>query len=272
MLIIGLTGDIACGKSTVASMLAARGATLLDADLLVRELYADRDFASRVAALFDTDSLHLDSSEVQALALPHEYSCSAPTAAPMKKEGTRNAQAQQAQAQQVQAAQSQAAQSQATQSQAAQSRFLAADGTVNRAALGRLVFGDAKALKRLEALVHPAVAALRDARIAALKELSSPPRAVVLEAVKLIESGQARICDQVWWVVCDSEVQLRRLISNRAMSEQDARARLAQQPDRQAKRAGLGDVACALIENNRGLAELEKEVEREWRRALEKTE
>ena len=269
MLILGLTGDIACGKSTVASMLAARGATLLDADLLVRELYADRDFASLVAALFDTDSLHPDSLETQVTApvtaAPHEYSCSAPTAAPMKKEGAHDVLSQ------VQHAQVQHAQVQASQTQVAKSRFLAADGTVDRAALGHLVFSDASALKRLEALVHPAVAALRDARIADLKERSSPPRAVVLEAVKLIESGQARICDQVWWVVCDPEVQLRRLISNRGMREQEARARLAQQPDRGGKRAGLGAVSCALIENNRGLAELEKEVEREWRRALEKT-
>ena len=52
MKILGLTGDIAAGKSTVAQLLKKRGAEIIDADALVHELYADQAFAARVAALF----------------------------------------------------------------------------------------------------------------------------------------------------------------------------------------------------------------------------
>lgn len=218
MIILGLTGDIACGKSTVARWLQTRGAVLLDADLLVRELYADPVFARQVAALFDDETS------------PHEYSSGATSASVTD----------------------------------AQSRFLLPDGTINRVALGNLVFNDALALRRLEELVHPAVAALRDRKIADLRKSQTPPRAVVLEAVKLIESGQARGCDEVWWIVCDPEVQLRRLMENRGLSEEAARIRLAQQPDREKKRALLGDVPCVVVENNKGMAELENRVAKQW--------
>lgn len=52
MKILGLTGDIACGKSSVARILKEMGAVWLDSDLLVRDLYADPGFAAKVQALF----------------------------------------------------------------------------------------------------------------------------------------------------------------------------------------------------------------------------
>ena len=52
MKILGLTGDIACGKSTVAKLLVELGAAHVDADSLVHDLYADRAFATQVVALF----------------------------------------------------------------------------------------------------------------------------------------------------------------------------------------------------------------------------
>ena len=55
--ILGLTGNIASGKSTVAAMLAERGAVVIDSDLLVRELYADRSFAQEIAGTFGPDAL-----------------------------------------------------------------------------------------------------------------------------------------------------------------------------------------------------------------------
>ncbi len=240
MLILGLTGDIACGKSTVGRWLQARGARLLDADLLVRELYADPVFARQVAALFEN-------------ATPlHEYSCSATSANATSANAT--------------SANATSANATSASLTDAQSRFLLPDGTINRATLGNLVFNDALALRRLEELVHPAVAALRERKIAALRNIEKPPRVVVLEAVKLIESGQALSCDQIWWIVCDAKVQLRRLMENRGLSGKEARLRLAQQPDREAKHALLGNVPCAVIENNESLAELENHVAKSWER------
>ncbi|HEY0076778.1 MAG TPA: dephospho-CoA kinase, partial [Abditibacteriaceae bacterium] len=52
-MILGLTGGIASGKSTVARLLKERGAVHIDADTIVRELYADTQFAGQVQALFE---------------------------------------------------------------------------------------------------------------------------------------------------------------------------------------------------------------------------
>ena len=200
-LLLGLTGGIACGKSTVARLLAERGAVVLDADALVHELYADPDFAARVAALFD---------------------------APVQRD----------------------------------------DGTIDRVALGHLVFADAEALRRLEALVHPAVEALRDEKLHVLHGADPRPPAIVIEAVKLVEAGQGAHCAAVWCVSCAREVQLRRLMATRGLSEEAARARLAHQPPLEAKQALLGPVPLVLIENSGTPQELEARVDKEWQAFL----
>jgi len=101
-----------------------------------------------------------------------------------------------------------------------------ADGSLDRAALGRLVFDDPDRLADLESIVHPAVARLEQDAIRAADALR--PAAIVIEAIKLVEAGHAGWCDEVWLVACDPEVQLARLIG-RGMSESDARQRIAAQ-------------------------------------------
>lgn len=97
------------------------------------------------------------------------------------------------------------------------------DGSLDRAALGRLVFSDPDRLAELESIVHPAVEHLeRDAICAAD---AGRPTAIVLEAIKLIEAGHAKWCDEVWVVVCDPEIQVGRLVG-RGMAEADARQRI----------------------------------------------
>ena len=101
-----------------------------------------------------------------------------------------------------------------------------ADGSLDRAALGRLVFADSSHLAQLEAIVHPAVARLeRDAILAAD---ATGPTAIVLEAIKLVEAGHSGWCDEVWLVTCEPAIQLARLIG-RGMSESDARQRIGAQ-------------------------------------------
>jgi len=102
------------------------------------------------------------------------------------------------------------------------------DGELDRAALGRLVFADPEALRDLEAIVHPAV---RPRILAALDaaDVAGAP-AVVIEAIKLVEGGLADLCDEVWLVTCDPNVQLERLLG-RGSPEAEARARIAAQGD-----------------------------------------
>jgi dephospho-CoA kinase len=100
------------------------------------------------------------------------------------------------------------------------------DGSLDRAALGRLVFADPVRLGELESIVHPAVADLLEGSIRTAD--SRGPAAIVLEAIKLIEAGHAPWCDEIWLVICDPETQLVRL-TGRGMDEPDARQRIAAQ-------------------------------------------
>ena len=103
---------------------------------------------------------------------------------------------------------------------------LASNGQIDRAALGRIVFQDPGALAELEAIVHPAV------RPAILEQVASAERAgapaVVVEAIKLVEGGLAELCDEVWLVTCDPEVQRERVLA-RGTEEDDADRRIAAQ-------------------------------------------
>jgi dephospho-CoA kinase len=115
--------------------------------------------------------------------------------------------------------------------------FRHADGSLDRAALGRLVFADPAALRDLEAIVHPAVrpriaAAVDDAR-------RDGARAIVIEAIKLVEGGLAATCDEVWLVTCDPPVQQERLV-RRGTAPADAAIRINAQTDFDAI-AGIAD-------------------------------
>jgi dephospho-CoA kinase len=104
--------------------------------------------------------------------------------------------------------------------------ILDADGALDRAALGRIVFADPAALRDLEAIVHPAVRP----RVVALVEEAERrgAAAVVIEAIKLVEGGLAATCNEVWLVRCDPAVQRDRLIA-RGTSARDADQRTAAQ-------------------------------------------
>jgi dephospho-CoA kinase len=86
-----------------------------------------------------------------------------------------------------------------------------ADGRLDRAALGRIVFADPAALRDLEAIVHPAV---RPRLLASIQDAATAGApAVVIEAIRLVEGGLARECDEVWLVTCDPAVQRARVVA-----------------------------------------------------------
>lgn len=107
---------------------------------------------------------------------------------------------------------------------------LAADGGVDKARLGRLVFADAAARDRLEAAIHPLVRQRFDelARAAA--------GVIVLEATRLVEAGFAPDFDLVVTVEAPPETRLRRAVA-RGLPAAEARARLVAQGDGTARRA-----------------------------------
>ena len=102
------------------------------------------------------------------------------------------------------------------------------DGSLDRAALGRIVFSDPVALRRLEAIVHPAVRPKILERILGAERTMAP--AVVVEAIKLVEGGLGTLCDEVWLVVCDPAAQRQRL-AGRGLDDATAGERMVAQGD-----------------------------------------
>src|SRR5215212_6730499 len=157
--VIGLTGPIASGKSSVAELLRQRGAEVIDADRVYRDLLAPGlALWKRVVDRFG------------------------PT-------------------------------------------IVGSDGNIDRAALANIVFANPDALGDLDRITHPAVIAEIRARIA-----QTSSALVVLEAVKLVQSGLAADVDALWFITADPETRLRRLISRSAMDEARARTRIAAAP------------------------------------------
>lgn len=191
--VLGITGNIACGKTAVGNMLLELGAEkYIDADTLVHQLYlSGQPIAREVAQVFGAG-------------------------------------------------------------------VMAADGSVDRRALGALVFGDVQALRRLEGIVHPAVGRVIHQALASL----SPGGIAVLDAVKLLEGGSAALCQSTWLIVCPEEQELARLIARNGLSEQEARARLRAQPAVESRLPLVDEV----IDNGGSLAATRQQVEAAFRR------
>ncbi len=112
---------------------------------------------------------------------------------------------------------------------------LAADGALDRAKLGRLVFADAEARSRLNAIVHPRVHAEQD-RLLREVEARDPHGIAVVDAALLIESGGYRRFDVVVVVWCRPEIQLARLMARNGLSREEAAQRIAAQMPSEEKR------------------------------------
>ncbi|WP_328999069.1 dephospho-CoA kinase [Kribbella sp. NBC_00709] len=190
MLRVGLTGGIGAGKSAVSSRLAARGAVVIDSDVLAREVVAR-----------GTDGL----SEVVAAFGPG---------------------------------------------------VLTADGDLDRPALGKIVFGDETARRKLEAIVHPRVRA-RAAEI----EQQAPADAVVVHDIPLlVETGQAGRFDVLLVVDVPVEVQVQRLTAHRGMSDEEANRRISSQASREDRLAA----ADVVVDNSGSLDDLDRRIDQVW--------
>lgn len=137
---------------------------------------------------------------------------------------------------------------------------LDADGALDRAALAGVVFGDAEARGKLNAIVHPRVRRRSDELIAA-----APADAVVVQDVPLlVEGGMAPYFPLVVVVHADAEERVRRLVEQRGMPESDARARIAAQAGDGARRAA----ADVWLDNAGSPGDLEATVDELWERRL----
>ncbi|MGW4389775.1 dephospho-CoA kinase [Streptomyces sp. NPDC004685] len=136
------------------------------------------------------------------------------------------------------------------------SDVLAPDGSLDRPALGAIVFADADRLAVLNSIVHPLVGA----RSAELEAAATGDSVVVHDVPLLAENGLAPLYDVVVVVDASPETQLDRLVRLRGMSEEDARARMAAQATRD-KRLEIADI---VIDNDVPLDELHRRVGAVW--------
>ncbi|MHA3702855.1 dephospho-CoA kinase [Jatrophihabitans sp. YIM 134969] len=186
---VAVTGGIGAGKSSVSTLLAERGAVVVDADRIAREVVEPgTPGLAAVAEAFGRD-------------------------------------------------------------------VLTADGALDRAALGAVVFADPDARRRLEAITHPLVRDLSEARLAAV-----PPGAVAVYDVPLLAESRSRAgFDVVVVVRADPEVRVERLVG-RGLTADDARARIAAQAS-DAEREALADV---VVDNSGDRAALAVRVDALW--------
>lgn len=195
-MILGVTGGIASGKSTVTKILASLGAAVVSADQLARQ-----------AVRPGTETLER---------LVRRFGPS----------------------------------------------ILRPDGTLDRKSLGSLVFADGAARNDLNAIVHPAIAALAEARLQVLSSQGLP--LIVYEAPLLFEAGAAERVDAVLVVRLDEDLQLRRLRERDGLDEGAARARIASQMPQEEKVAR----ADFLVDNSGSLQQTEEQVRRLFNRLV----
>nr|WP_202892365.1 dephospho-CoA kinase [Kribbella shirazensis] len=136
------------------------------------------------------------------------------------------------------------------------SGVLTADGELDRPALGKIVFGDEAARRKLEAIIHPRVRA----RAAEIEAQSSPDAIVVHDIPLLVETGQADRFDLVLVVDVPVEIQVRRLTTQRGMDATEAEQRIASQASREDRLA----VADVVVDNSGSLADLDHRVNEVW--------
>lgn len=194
--VIGLTGPIGAGKSTVAQMLRELGAKVLDADAIVHQEQSRGTVGySAIVQTFGT-------------------------------------------------------------------KVLGEDKEIDRKKLAAEVFGDPVKLEKLERIIHPRVIA----RILEARKMLTDGDVLVVEAIKLLESGLRSICDEIWVVVTPRETLLQRLEA-RGVSRAEAELRLRSQRSEEEFRAA----ADVVIENDADRDRTRVLVREAWSKARGRT-
>ncbi|MEY4348869.1 MAG: hypothetical protein RL719_166 [Actinomycetota bacterium] len=190
MYLVGLTGGIAAGKSTVAKRLVELGAIEVDADLLAKEaVAAGSDGLKAIVAIWGES-------------------------------------------------------------------ILGPDGELDRAAMAKIIFNDPKQREVLEDIIHPAVAARSREMI-----LGAGAGSIVIYNVPLLVEANVQLpFDLVVTVEAPQSAQIERMVRNRGMSVEDAKARISAQAT-PAQRAQRADV---ILNSNQSLGRLLDDTDDLW--------
>jgi dephospho-CoA kinase len=191
--VIGLTGGIGAGKSTVTQVLEELGAAVIDADKVGHQIYLpDLPAWREIVETFGREVLH-------------------------------------------------------------------ADRTINRQALGKIVFTDPEALRTLNRIVHPKMFERMAELIAELRARGGI-KAIVIEAAILIEANWQPLADQIWLVVASEPVVIKRLAKQRNLSPEQVRTRIAAQLSNEERLKH----AHVVIRNDGSIDEVRTAVRQAW--------
>ena len=185
MLVVALTGNIGCGKSSLSDIFRAEGIKIIDADIIARQIYEDEKLLSKVYETFGND---------------------------IKNE----------------------------------------DGSLNRKALGRIVFSDDEKLIQLNKLTHPVIRQKVSDEIEEYK--SQNEEIVILDAALLVESDYLNFIDKLLVVTCKENIQIERIIARDNCSIEEALGRIKSQMSQENK----VKYADYVIDNSATLSELRK--------------
>jgi len=133
-------------------------------------------------------------------------------------------------------------------------------GEIDRRRLGKIVFNDPESLQKLENIIHPLV---RE-KIHELLE-TTPFSHIVIEAIKLFESGLSSECDTIWVSDSSQELQINRLVYGRGMDRSSAQERILAQPPQSLK----NNMADAVINNHGSYLQTWRQVRQAWREILQ---
>ncbi len=166
MLILGLTGNIGCGKSSLSTIFNEKNIDIVDADIIARQIYYDEKLLQKVYDTFGTD---------------------------IKND----------------------------------------DGSLNRKALGRIVFNDDEKLIQLNKLTHPLIRQSVSDQIDKHKKLNK--EIVILDAALLIESDYLNFVDKLLVVTCNEDIQIERIKNRDNCSTEEALSRIKSQMSQENK-------------------------------------
>lgn len=187
MLVLGLTGNIGCGKSSVSTIFMKNNIDIVDADIVARNIFEDKDLLNKVFSIFG--------------------------------ENIKNN-----------------------------------DGSLNRKALGNIVFNDDKKLMTLNNLAHPKI---KENILNKVKEYKNQgKKIVVIDAALLIEDNYLPHIDKLILVTCEKEIQIKRIIARDNCTEQEAISRINSQMSQEDK----VKFADYIIDNSSSFENLEQQV------------
>ena len=166
MLVVGLTGNIGCGKSSLSNIFINEGINIVDADIIARQIYNDEKLLNKVYETFGTD---------------------------IKNE----------------------------------------DGSLNRKALGRIVFSDDEKLVQLNKLTHPVIRQRVSDQIDEYKRQNK--EIVILDAALLVESDYLNFIDKLLVVTCEENIQIERIKKRDNCSTEEALSRIKSQMNQEEK-------------------------------------